>query len=114
MQDSAGHLQHRGQDLNYAYDVGASVTQVVSNTFYLNRATNQLMKYNGHDADVPLVDNVVDLTFEYFGDPNPPTLPKPPAGEANCLYDAAGQLHRTCRCCTPTDGSLADAAPRRS
>ena len=53
VQDSAGHLQHRGQDLNYAYDVGASVTQVVSNTFYLNRATNQLMNYDGHSSDVP-------------------------------------------------------------
>ena len=52
VQDSAGHLQHRGQDLNYAYDVGASVTQVVSNTFYLNRATNQLMQYDGHTTDV--------------------------------------------------------------
>src|SRR3954467_1530485 len=46
VQDSAGHLQHRGQDLNYSYQSGASITQVVTNTFYLNRATNQLMKYD--------------------------------------------------------------------
>ena len=28
VQDSAGHLQHRGSDLSYGYDVGASVTVV--------------------------------------------------------------------------------------
>jgi hypothetical protein len=92
VQDAAAHLQHRGQDLSKSYDVGASVTQIVSNTFYLNQQTNQLMRYNGGDNDVALVDNVVDLKFDYFGDPNPPTTPKPPAGEANCLYDAAGNL----------------------
>jgi hypothetical protein len=106
VQDSAAHLQHRGQDLSKAYDVGASVTQIVSNTYYLNRQTNQLMRYNGNDNDVPLVDNVVDLKFEYFGDPNPPVAPKPPAGEANCLYDAAGNLNGLATL-TPDDGSLA-------
>src|SRR4051812_17663964 len=105
VQSPAGHLQHRGQDLNYAYDVGASVTQVVTNTFYLDRATNQLKKYDGHSAEVPLVDNVVGLTFQYFGDPTPPTQPKPPAGIANCLYDASGN-YLVPSTLTPTDGSL--------
>jgi hypothetical protein len=90
VQDAAAHLQHRGQDLSRAYDVGASVTQVVSNTYYLDHATNQLMRYDGAVSDLPLVDNVVDLRFDYYGDPNPPAVPKPPSGEANCLYDAAG------------------------
>jgi prepilin-type N-terminal cleavage/methylation domain-containing protein len=92
VQDAAAHLQHRGQDLSTSYDVGASVTQIVSNTYYLNRQTHQLMRYNLNDQDTPIVDDVVDLKFEYFGDPNPPTAPKPKAGEANCLYDAAGNL----------------------
>ena len=90
VQDSAAHLQHRGQTLSTAYDVGASVTQITSNTYYLNRQTHQLMRYNLYDQDTPLVDDVVDLKFEYFGDPNPPTAPKPRAGVENCLYDAAG------------------------
>jgi hypothetical protein len=90
VQDSAAHLQHRGQDLSRAYDVGASVTQIVSYTYYLDHATNQLMRYDGATSDVPVVDNVVDLRFDYYGDPNPPKVPKPPSGEANCLYDAAG------------------------
>ncbi len=92
VQDAAAHLQHRGQTLSKSYDVGASVTQIVSNTFYRDATTNQLMRYDGYETTTPLVDNVVDLRFDYYGDPNPPTLPKPPLGEANCLYDAAGVL----------------------
>jgi hypothetical protein len=93
VQNDAGHLQHRGQDLNHEYQASTStITQVESNTYYLDRQNNQLRKYDGDATDLPLVDNVVDLRFEYFGDPNPPTKPKPAAGESNCLYDAAGNL----------------------
>jgi prepilin-type N-terminal cleavage/methylation domain-containing protein len=89
VQDSAGHLQHRGQDLNHKYESGASVTMVNQLTYYLDRTTNQLMRYDGV-SDVAIADNIVDLRFDYYGDPNPPEFPKPPAGVANCLYDAAG------------------------
>ena len=89
VQDDAGHLQHRGQELNYTYQAGATITQVISNTYYRNAATNQLMRYDGGNIDTPIVDNVVDLKFEYFGDPVSPTKPDPGAGNgANCLYDA--------------------------
>jgi hypothetical protein len=106
VQDDAGHLQHRQQDLNYPYATGAQVTQIVSNTYYLNRTTNQLMRYNGASEDIALADNVVDLRFDYFGDPRPPLLPKPPAGVANCLYDAGGNYIGPAAL-TPDDGSLA-------
>ena len=110
VQDDAAHLQHRGQNLNHPYETGASITQIVSNTFYLDRNTNQLMRYDGANTETPLVDNVVDLRFDYFGDPNPPREPKPPAGIANCLYDAAGNYIGL-----PTlalaDGSLAALDP---
>jgi hypothetical protein len=89
-QSPAAHLQHRGQDLNYSYAEDSSVMTVVSYTFYLDRTTHQLKRYDGWETEVPLVDNVVDLRFDYFGDPNPPKAPKPPTGIANCIYDAAG------------------------
>jgi prepilin-type N-terminal cleavage/methylation domain-containing protein len=90
VQDAAGHLQHRGQNFNYPYAIGASVTQVKSHTYYFDATNRQLRDYDGDDGDFPVVDNVVGLKFEYFGDPNPPTLPKPPSGVANCLYDSLG------------------------
>jgi type II secretory pathway pseudopilin PulG len=90
VQDAAGHLQHRGQNFGYRYDPGASITQVKSHTYYLDSTNRQLRDYDGDDGDFPVVDNVVGLKFEYFGDPNPPTQPKPPLTVANCLYDISG------------------------
>jgi hypothetical protein len=93
VQDSAGHLQHRGQQLNHTYAEGSTITQVVSNTYYRNAATNQLVRYDGANTEIPIVDNVVDLRFDYFGDPASPTKPDPGvAGGANCLYDAMHNL----------------------
>ena len=109
VQDSAGHLQHRGQDLNHTYQAGANVTMVNQSTYYLNRTTNQLMVYDGN-TDTPIADNVVDLRFDYYGDPNPPEFPKPPAGEANCLYDAAGNYVGP-GVLAATHGSLAALTP---
>ena len=106
VQGAAGKLQHQGQDLNYTYPAGASVTQVVTETLYLDSTTNQLKKYNSASTEEPVIDNVVDLQFDYFGDPDPPKFPKPPAGVANCLYDAAGN-YANLPTLTANDGSLA-------
>lgn len=93
VQDAAGHLQHHGQQLNYTYAAGSTVTVAVSYTYFRDASTNQLMRYDGYKTTVPIVDNVVDLKFEYFGDPAPPTKPDPGVGgEANCLYDAMHNL----------------------
>lgn len=107
VQDEAGHLQHRQQELNHPYSPGAQVTQIVSNTYYLDRAANKLMRYNGASEDIAMVDDVVDLRFDYYGDPNPPLLPKPPPGTANCLYDGAGNYIGPAAL-MPSDGSLAE------
>jgi hypothetical protein len=106
VQNAAGHLQHRGQEFSTAYKPGAQVTQIVSYTYYLDRTTSQLKRYDGFDTDVPLVDNVADIRFDYFGDTQPPRLPKPPPLVANCLYDAAGN-YANLPVLPATDGSLA-------
>lgn len=106
VQSDAGHLQHRGQEFSIPYEVGARVTEIISYTYYLDRTTNQLRRYDGLQTDVPIVDNVVDLRFEYFGDPEPPRMPKPPPGQANCLYDEAGN-YVNLPVLAATDGSLA-------
>lgn len=100
VQDAAGHLQHRGSQMSKEYQENvSSVTEIVSNTFYLNRTTNQLMRYNGGSSDLPVVDNVVDLQFQYFGDTAPPMAP------AACVLDAFG--NPTLPVLTVTEGGLA-------
>jgi hypothetical protein len=123
IQPEALHLQHHS-DLSSGYDSGnAIITQVATHTYYLREDdetdTYQLMHYDGDETDVPVVDNVVKLLFEYFGDPAPPTLlpnkalsddsgpwttygPKPPlttetqtgwaAGE-NCVFQVEDGTH---------------------
>jgi hypothetical protein len=107
VQSDAAHVQHRQQDLSYAYNTGAYVTQADSHTYYFDAANRQLRHYDGYLTDVPVVDNVVGVTFSYFGDPNPPMAPKPPPGTANCLYDASGNLLPGLSVLTTQGGSLA-------
>ncbi|MGE0443996.1 MAG: PilW family protein [Vicinamibacterales bacterium] len=78
VQDEALHLQHNSK-LSGAYDSGSAViSQVATRTYYLKSddetQTYQLMQYDGYQTDIPVVDNVVKLQFEYFGDPQPPRL----------------------------------------
>jgi prepilin-type N-terminal cleavage/methylation domain-containing protein len=89
------------------YKAGAKVVEAVSHTYYLKPQTNQLMHYNGtSSADVPVVDNVVGLWFEYYGEPKPPMLirsvtepigpwttygPRPPAIGVQATGYAAGE-----------------------
>ncbi len=74
---------YRGAD--DAHIVMANVT-----TFSFDAARRQLRRASGDGVDMPVLDEVVDMSFRYFGDPIPPAGPRPPPGEANCLFDAAG------------------------
>jgi prepilin-type N-terminal cleavage/methylation domain-containing protein len=66
------------------------VVQVRAVTYYHDAARNQLRRATGPRADAPVLDDVVGLSFRYFGDRAPPTSPRPSAGAANCLFDVAG------------------------
>jgi prepilin-type N-terminal cleavage/methylation domain-containing protein len=124
VQESAMHLQHNQQGpLSKAYcgstvtpqcNAPAKLTQIGMHVYYLDTTTNQLMHYDGTTTGVgnPVADNVVGLSFEYWGDPLPPTLkkpgtdqtitygPKPPAlgvtmgtywpAGTNCVVDVSG------------------------
>jgi len=72
--------------LTRPYSTQAAVAVVVQRTFYLDQPGKRLMMYDGDRADVPLVDHVVALRFEYYGDPRPDSVPAPPSGESNCAY----------------------------
>ncbi len=107
IQDPALHLQHNLDDLSKTYEKDVTkIVQIRTNTYYLRTdvatKTFQLMHYDGGANDVPIVDNIVALEFEYFGDPQPPIMkkaiadpvgpwttygPKPAAvGAENCVF----------------------------
>jgi prepilin-type N-terminal cleavage/methylation domain-containing protein len=44
----------------------ARVMPIVQRTYWFDRAGRRLMMYDGHQSDMPLLDNVVDLRFSYF------------------------------------------------
>ena len=66
----------------------AFVVPVVQRVYYFDRANRRLMVYDGYEGDMPLIDNVVDLRIAYFVDGSPTSVPRPPDGEASCVFDA--------------------------
>jgi hypothetical protein len=111
VQSGSVHLQHNLDDLGKVYPASSKIVQIASHTYYLRTdvatKTHQLMHYDGADSDVPVVDNVVGLEFEYFGDPQPPVTigkplintvpgpwttygPKPDADLDNCIFSNDG------------------------
>lgn len=120
VQDAALHLQHNQDKLSTSYSKGSNITQVMMHTYWWDSEKLQLMHYDGYQTDLPVVDNVVGLQFEYFGEPEPPKLlptavlsstvgpwttygPKPPAlgvqgsttwpaGE-NCVFKVVDGVH---------------------
>jgi hypothetical protein len=67
------------------YPAGSRVVEVVERTFALHidvhRKLSRLISYDGSDrADVPVVDNVAAVKFEYFGEPRPPEFHQPVDG----------------------------------
>jgi len=87
---SAG-LTHGAPDLplSQAYPrADTEVRPIRQRVYYLDTATHRLMMYDGYQTDVALAENIVALRFEYFADPWPASVPRPPAGLANCVYGA--------------------------
>ena len=103
VQTDALHLQHRPPinpddfSKRYSPDENARIAQCETHTYFVeppmsqDAPRRQLMHYIGWGPEPEVViDNVVDLQFQYFGDPNPPTDPRPKAGFSNCIFDDAG------------------------
>jgi hypothetical protein len=70
----AMRLRHRDDRFTTAYPAGSYITEVVSRTFYLDASERRLYSYDGFRSKLPVLDNVVGLAFEYFGEPSPPVL----------------------------------------
>jgi hypothetical protein len=104
VQAGSAHVQLHNPSMSYTYPSGARVAQVESHSYYFDAANLQLRQSDGYQTDVPVADNVAALVFEYFGDRNPPTTPRPPAGVENCLYDSAGNPKPMATLAGPSDG----------
>jgi hypothetical protein len=64
----------------YAGSSSKHVTKIVeisSHVYYLNDSTRQLIHHDGFSTTTPVLDNVVGLDFEYYGDPSPPAFARP-------------------------------------
>jgi prepilin-type N-terminal cleavage/methylation domain-containing protein len=68
----------------------ARVVRVRVVSYYHDAVRNQLRRATGPRADAPVLDDVVGLSFRYFGERAPPSSPRPPPGAANCLFDVDG------------------------
>jgi type II secretory pathway pseudopilin PulG len=58
------------------------IVEISSHVYYLNTATHQLMHHDGFSTVTPVLDNVVALEFEYYGDPSPPMFVRPGTDQA--------------------------------
>ena len=106
--DAAGPVvRSRGSASSHAYGDDARVVEIEARTYYLDTTTRQLRRYDTDNTDAPVMDDVVAMTMEYFGAPTPPVTPKPPTGQDNCLYDAAGQPLSGMSHLSPGDDGLA-------
>lgn len=90
-------LVHRPASLRYAYRAtdAALVSQVVATTFRYEEERDQIRRSVGDGDDAPAMDQVVEMSLEYFGDPFPPDHPRPPPGQSNCLFDERGYSRLT-------------------
>ncbi len=75
-------LEARGLSSARRYPADAWVVPVAICTHYLRPASGpdgpQLARYDGYQSDLPQVDHVVSLSFEYYGEPLPPRRRDPP------------------------------------
>jgi hypothetical protein len=68
-------VQHAG-GLSSTYDGRAVMAEVVAPTYLVRPdaagGALQLVRYDGFRTERPVIDNVVDVRFDYFGEPAPP------------------------------------------
>jgi prepilin-type N-terminal cleavage/methylation domain-containing protein len=70
----AGALEHGVPNpaFSQAYSPpSARVMPIVQRVYYFDPAGRRLMLYDGHQSDMPLLDNVLDVRFAYFADAVP-------------------------------------------
>jgi len=69
-------LRHRGSPSPVRYEIGATVSEVRLATYSMKAdvasGSSQLVRHDGWATELPMVDDVVALRFDYFGNAQPP------------------------------------------
>ena len=74
-QFTTANVTHTPAALTFTYFPRAQVAGIEANTYYLNHGTNQLMHNDGFTGtDDVVLDDVVNLKFDYFGEADPPKI----------------------------------------
>jgi hypothetical protein len=104
-------LRHEGADSAHVYPAGSPIVEVRNRAYYLRAdaatGADQLARADGDaGSEVPVVDHVVGLGFEYHADPQPPRMrtglsdpagpwttygPKPPPTDVQTTSYPAGE-----------------------
>lgn len=92
MSAGAASVSPRQSGPVWPHAVGAFVAPVETRTYYFDADDRQLRLYDGDALDAPVADDVVGLTFDYWGEPAVPSVTKGEAGVATCWYAADGTL----------------------
>jgi hypothetical protein len=74
---SAEFENNRNALMSRIHPAGTRIVEIRERVYYLDGATNRLMVYDGHRNTSPVLDNVVHLGFQYYGDPEPPQFRRP-------------------------------------
>ena len=104
-------VRHHGAAASAAYPAGTPALAAEWTSVTFDRSSGTLRAYDGDSNDLPLLDDVVDLGVRYFGAADQPVWPRPPAGEANCLYAADGTYHGALVPILGRPGSLVELTP---
>jgi len=83
-------FQHLQQGLlSQAYKVPSRISEVTSHAYFLKADTQQLMHDDGFGNVTPVLDDVVALKFEYYGEPAPPAFVAPGTPNLSTTYGPA-------------------------
>jgi hypothetical protein len=106
-------LQHTIDDSAQIHPAGSRIVEAEVHSYFLRTdivtGHSQLVREDGDGrAAVPVVDHVVGLRFEYFGDPRPPEAPRPPDVAEQPTSYPPGES------CLVARGPLSEPLPRLS
>jgi prepilin-type N-terminal cleavage/methylation domain-containing protein len=73
--DSAQLRPWQASQTPYSYPTGSLVAEVEWHSYYLDSASRQLRHFDGYSTDIPVVDEVVGLSVEYFEGGSQAALP---------------------------------------